>query len=191
MQTVTLSAKAVAVLRFEIRGWKAKDPGGRLPAYRELAAAGIMEPVPGSEVEYRFTREGLEHREAILDREAERIERERYEPPDASHLSEAARELLRTCAIDGCPEGDETNRPAYRELVAARIMMPMGSFSKGDECVFRFTYWGHKLRLELAGMNGPFPAGGWSSEAAPSDGSRPTVPATRSASPARSPSPGQ
>jgi hypothetical protein len=159
MQTVTLSAKAVAVLRFEIRGWKAKDPAGRLPAYRELAAAGVMERVPGSEVNYRFTREGLEHREAILEREAERIERERYEPPDASHLSGAARELLRTCITDGCPEGDETNRPAYRELVAARIMMPLGSFSKGDECVFRFTYWGHRRRFELAGIDGPVLAG--------------------------------
>ncbi len=160
MQTVTLSATAVAVLRFEIRGWKAKDPAGRLPAYRELASAGIMEPVPGSEADYRFTREGLEHREAILEREAERIERERYEPPDASHLSEAARELFRTCITHGFPEGDETNRPAYRELVAARMIMPLGSFSKGDECVFRWTYWGHKLRFELAGMDSPVPAGG-------------------------------
>jgi hypothetical protein len=181
MQTVTLSEAAVAVLRFEIRGWKAKRKGARLAAYRELAAAGIMEPVPGSEVEYRFTRDGWEHRQAILEREAERIERERYEPPDASRLSEAARELLRTCIAGGCPEGDEANRPAYRELVAARIMMPMGSFSKGDECVFRFTYWGHKLRFELAGMDGP----------SPSEGSRPTVPATPAASPARSPSLGR
>ena len=181
MQTATLSANAVAVLRFEIRGWKAKDPARRLPAYRELAEAGILEPVPGSEVQYRFTREGLEHGEAILEREAERIEQERYEPPDASGLSEAARELLWTCIASGCPEGNEANRPAYRELVAARILMPMGSFTKGDECVFRFTYWGHKLRFELAGMNGP----------SPSDGSRPTVPATPPASPARSPSPGR
>jgi hypothetical protein len=101
MQTVTLSASAVAVLRFEIRGWKAKDPARRLPA--------------------------------------------------------------------------------YSELVAARIMIPLGSFSKGDECVFRFTYWGHKLRFELAGMDSP----------SRSDGSRPTVPATPSASPGRSPSPGR
>ncbi len=94
MLTITLSAQAVAVLRFEIRGWKAKDPARRLSAYRELAAAGIMETVPGSEGAYRFTREGLEHGGAILEREAERIERERYEPPDASRLSHAARELF-------------------------------------------------------------------------------------------------
>jgi hypothetical protein len=133
VQTISLSANAVAVLRFEIKGWRAKNHESRLPAYRELAAAGIMEPVPGSEVEYRFTQEGVEHREAILEREAERIERQRYQPPDASNLSEAARELLRACIAGGCPEGDETNRPAYRELVTARILMPMGSFSKGDE----------------------------------------------------------
>ena len=181
MQTVTLSEAAVAVLRFEIKGWKAKRKGTRLAAYRELAAAGIMEPVPGSEVEYRFTQEGFEHREAILEREADRIERERYEPPDASGLSEAARELLRTCIASGCPEGNEANRPAYRELVVARIMMPMGSFTKGDECLFRFTYWGHQMRFELAGMTGP----------SPTEGSPPSVPATPAASPARSPSHGR
>jgi hypothetical protein len=66
-------------------------------------------------------------------------------------VSEAAKELLRTCSARNYPEGDETNRPAYRELVRARIMMPMGSFTKGDECVFRFTYWGYRLRFEILG----------------------------------------
>jgi hypothetical protein len=114
--------------------------------------AGIMEPVPGSDSDYRFTQEGMEHREAILESETDRIERERYDPPDAGKLSAPARELLRTCIEEGCPEGDETNRPAYRELVRARIMVPMGSFSQGDECVFRFTYWGYQMRFELAEM---------------------------------------
>src|SRR5262249_16389123 len=85
--------------------------------------------------------------------------RERYVPPDVSRLSEAARELLRICIAGGCPEGNEANRPAYRELVAARIMMPMGSFSKGDECGFRFTYWGHKLRFQLPAIARPPPTG--------------------------------
>jgi hypothetical protein len=150
MQTVTLSAHAVAVLRFEIKGWRAKNKESRLPAYRELTAAGIMEPVPGTDSEYRFTEEGMEHREAILESGVERIERARYKPPDAGTLSEAARELLRICIEHGYPDGDETNRPAYRELVKARIMVAMGSFSQGDECVFRFTYWGHKMRFQLA-----------------------------------------
>jgi hypothetical protein len=61
MQTIALSADAVAVLRSEIKGWPPKNKAGRLPAYRELAAAGIMEPVPGSDTDYRFTQEGMEH----------------------------------------------------------------------------------------------------------------------------------
>ena len=74
---VALSPDAVAVLRFEIKGYRSKAQEKRLLAYRELATAGIMEPVPGKESEYRFTEEGMKHREAILEREAERIERER------------------------------------------------------------------------------------------------------------------
>jgi hypothetical protein len=45
MQTMTLSENAIAVLRFEIKGYHSKAKERRLPAYRELAAAGIMEPV--------------------------------------------------------------------------------------------------------------------------------------------------
>jgi hypothetical protein len=145
---VTLSAQAVAALRFEIRGWKARNPASRLPVYRELAAAGIMEPVPGSEGEYCLTREGLEYGEAILEREAERIERERHEPPDASNLSEAARELLRTCIAGECPEGDEANRPAYRELVAARII---SASIIGRDCASLFVI----LRSLSSGTNPP------------------------------------
>ena len=156
MQTVTLSAIAVAVLRSEIRGWKAKDPASRLPAYRELAAAGIMEPVPGSEVEHRFTRDGLEHGEAILEREAERIERERDKPPDASQLSEAARELLRR-RLAGDGEVTDANRPLYRELVAARIMYPVSTWAGGPESVFRFTPAGWERREEWINGGGDAP----------------------------------
>jgi hypothetical protein len=94
MQTITLSEAAVAVLRFEVRGWKAKRKGSRLLAYRELAAAGIMEPLPGSETDYRFTEQGYTRREEILREEEDRIERARFEPPDPSNLSDAARALL-------------------------------------------------------------------------------------------------
>ncbi len=69
-----LSANALAVLRFEIKGWRAKNKESRLPAYHELAAAGIMEPVPDSETEYRFTEEGMKQREEILRDAEERIE---------------------------------------------------------------------------------------------------------------------
>jgi hypothetical protein len=150
MQTqIALSANAVFTLRNEIKGYRMPVTDRRLVAYRELAAAGIMEPVPGSESGYRFTEEGMEHREEILEREQERIERERIEPPDTSNLSESAREQLRRHLAGDC-EVTEQNRPAYRELVAARIMLPAHSFVGGREAEFRFTYWGYKLRFEFA-----------------------------------------
>jgi hypothetical protein len=149
MQTIVLSANAVAVLRFEIKGWRAKNKGSRLPAYRELAAAGIMEPVPGSDTDYRFTQDGMEHREAILEREADRIERDRYEPPDLGNLSEPAKELLRR-HLAGDDEVTDANRAAYRELAAARIMIPLSGFATGPEARYVFTYWGWHRRLEFA-----------------------------------------
>ena len=148
---IVLSPNAVAVLRFEIKGYRSKVPGRRLTAYRELAAAGIMEPVPGSDMEYRFTEDGMKHREEIVEREAERIERDRYEPPNAN-LSVAAREQLRL-HLAGDREVTEENRPAYRELVAARIMIPLHSFVGGREAAYRLTYWGYERRFELAGID--------------------------------------
>jgi hypothetical protein len=150
METLKLSANAVAVLRFRVKGWPMKVRGLDLSAYRELVDAGIM---ARDGDDFRFTEEGWAHREELLRDAEDRIERERFEPPDASNLSESARDLLRACIDANCPDGDEANRPAYRELVKARIMMPMGSFTKGDEIVFRFTYWGYKRRFELAGMS--------------------------------------
>ena len=38
------------------------------------------------------------------------------------------------------------NLPAYRELVAARIMLPVSGFATGPESGFRFTYWGWHRR---------------------------------------------
>jgi hypothetical protein len=152
LDQVTLSEAAVATLRFRIKGYRMKVRNQDLSAYRELVDAGIMEPAPGPVTDFRFTEDGYRRREEILSEQSDRIERERYAPPDTS-ISEAARLLLRTCITGPQPDGDETNRPAYRELVNARIMMPMGSFTKGDEVVFRFTYWGWKRRFELAGLD--------------------------------------
>jgi hypothetical protein len=150
MQTVTLSESALAVLRFRAKKWPMKVNERRQSAYQELVEAGIM--VPDGD-DFRFTEDGWTRREELISEAQERIERERYDPPDASNLSEAAKELVRTCIAGNCPDGDETNRPAYRELVKARIMIPMGSFTKGDECVFRFTYWGWKRRFEFAELS--------------------------------------
>jgi len=97
-ETVALSESAVAVLPFRVKGYPMKVTDRSLEAFRELVAAGIMEPVPGAdgdpEADYQFTEDGWARRQDLLSEAEERIERERFEPPDASNLSEAARELL-------------------------------------------------------------------------------------------------
>ena len=124
--TIPLSESAVAVLRFRIKGHRMPVTDQRLPAFRELADAGIMEPVGD---DFQFTGWGMAHREAILDRESERIERERYAPPN-SDLSYAARERLRRHLAGDCKVTSE-NLAAYRELADARIMIPLHSFVGG------------------------------------------------------------
>jgi hypothetical protein len=149
MQTIALSESAVFTLRTQIRGYRMLVTDRRLAAYRELAAAGIMEPVPGSDTEYRFTEEGMEHREKILEREQDRIERERFEPPDADNLSETTRALLRRIVAGERIEVTPANRNAFRELAAARIVILGHSFTGGRESIYRFTYWGWHRRHEI------------------------------------------
>jgi hypothetical protein len=144
---LNLSENAVAVLRFEIKGYRAKNKERRLPAYRELAAAGIMEPVPGSNSDYRFTAEGWARREVIL--AAAEAHLRGLEPPLPDHieLSNAARDILARY-LAGDEEVTDANRAAYRELARAGIMMSVGTFTKGDDCVFRLTRQGWERRLE-------------------------------------------
>jgi hypothetical protein len=110
MLTIALSENAVAELRFRVKGWKMPVTEWRLQALRELVDAGIMEPADG---DFRFTEDGWARREELLHEAEERIERERFEPPDASHLSEAARELLRR-RLSGDQEVTDANRAAFR-----------------------------------------------------------------------------
>ena len=150
METVTLSEAAVAVLRFEIRGWKAKRKGARLAAYRELAADGIMEPVPGTEADYRFADQGYARREEILREEEDRIERQRYEPPDAN-LSEPAKALLRQIATGERVEITEGIGPRSASWREARIIYLMHTFTKGAQSGYRFTLLGWEQQFELIG----------------------------------------
>ncbi len=145
-----LSESAVATLRFLTRGYRMPVTDRRIEAFRELAAAGIMESVPGTANDYRFTAWGLSRRAEILAREEDRIERERYAPPDGD-LSDAARGLLRRIA-SGRVAVDDANRPTFRELAAARVITLGSSFAGGSESAYRFTYWGWHRRLELAGI---------------------------------------
>jgi hypothetical protein len=150
MPTVTMSELAVAVLRLHVEGERMPANERNLPAYQELVEAGIMEPVPGSGRVFRLTAFGREHRDSIVERETERIERERFEPPDASNLSGAARELLERL-IAGRVEVTPENRSAFRELVAARIVVLGHTFRDGPESAYRWTYWGWHRRFELLG----------------------------------------
>ena len=49
-ETFALSESAVAVFRFRVKGYGMNVTDRSLEAFRELAAAGIMEPVPGADV---------------------------------------------------------------------------------------------------------------------------------------------
>ncbi len=110
-----------------------------------------MVPVPGAddnpEADYEFIEDGWARRQGLLSETEERIKRERFEPPDASNLSEAAGELLRR-RLAGDREVTDANRPLYRELVAAGIMYPVSTWAGGPESVFRFTRAGWERRRE-------------------------------------------
>ncbi len=67
-------------------------------------------------------------------------------------LSASALALLRRRANGEEVDVTDATRPAYRELVEAGVMMPMGSFTK--ESAFWFTEEGWNRRFELL-ENGP------------------------------------
>ena len=138
-----LSPSAPLVLRFRANKWPIRRP--RPDAYRELVDAGIMLP-DGDD--FKFTEDGWVRRDEYIAEAEEHIERERFAAPDGRNLSPTARELLRQITV-GPVEVTPENRPAFRELVAARIVMLGHTFAKGDESMYRWTYWGHKLRHEL------------------------------------------
>jgi hypothetical protein len=146
MQTVTLSENAVAVFRLRVKGLRMPPTDRRLPAYRELVEAGIMEPDGDG---FGFTAEAWERREELLREAEDRIERVRHDPPDTSNLSDAAMALLRRIASGERVEVTKANRPTFRELAAARILLLGHSFVGGDESHYRFTYWGWHRRFEL------------------------------------------
>jgi hypothetical protein len=158
--TFALTESAVAVLRFRVKGYRMKVTDRSREAFRELAAAGIMEPVSGAdgnpEADYQFTENGWARRQELLSEAEERIEQERFEPPDGSSLSEPARELLRR-RLAGDLEVTDANRPLYRELVAARIMYPVSTWVGGSESIFRFTRAGWERRDELSLPSGVLP----------------------------------
>jgi hypothetical protein len=149
LDSVTLSESAVAILRFRGKGRRLPASERNRESFRELVSAGIMEP---DGEDFRFTESGRAEWREIVNRESDRIERARHPIPDDVVLSDPAIALLRLCVEREIPEGDDANRPAFRELVKVNLLMPVGSFTKGDECVFRFTYLGRLRAIEFLGL---------------------------------------
>jgi hypothetical protein len=154
-EMIALSEFAVAVLRFRVKGYRTKLTDHSRDAFRELAAAGIMEAVPGRdgdpEADYCFTKEGWARRREYLDAAEAHLLSLEPRLQDRIDLSEAARELVPVCAAGSIPDADDATRPIYRELAKAGIMMPIGTFTKGDDTVFRFTNQGWERRFEIMG----------------------------------------
>ena len=69
-------------------------------------------------------------------------------------LSKDALTLLHACVAGRKPDVDDSTRPAYRELAALGIMIPLHTFAKGRESAYRFTEDGWKRRLELLAIAG-------------------------------------
>ena len=148
MQTETLSELAVSVLWLHVERERRPATDRNLPAFEELVEAGIMEPVPDAERLYRLTAEGREHREEIVEREQERIERGRYAPPDVSRLSDRAWGLLHRIASGEEVEVRPENRSLFRELAEARVVLVINTYAGGPESAWRWTYWGWKRKPE-------------------------------------------
>ena len=99
--------------------------------------------------DFTFTEDGWARRKEYIAEAEENIERGRFEPPDGSNLSPAARDLLRQITA-GRVEVTSENRPAFRELMSARIIMLGHSFRDGRDSIYRWTYYGYKRRFEIS-----------------------------------------
>jgi hypothetical protein len=151
-EIVHLSETAVAVLRFRVKGWRFPVRDRDRDAFLELVAAGNM--APDGLADYRFTEEGFARRHEVLATAEAHLLSLIPHLPDRIELSAAAKTALRRY-LSGGDEVTDANRPAYRELARAGIMMSVGTFTNGDDCVFRFTYRGGERRFEFAEMSCP------------------------------------
>ena len=145
MHTMILSENAVAVLRLRARGLCLPVTAARLQSYRELVEAGIMEP---DGEEFRFTEDGWARREEFIGAAEEYLRSLEPRLPERIELSKAARKTL-AMHLTGDKEVTDANRNAYRELARAGIMVPVGTFIKGDDCVFQLTHQGWERRHEF------------------------------------------
>jgi hypothetical protein len=145
MQTIALSKSALAVLRLRAKGLRLPVTDRRLEAYRELADAGIMEPEGD---DFRFTEDGWARREELISTAEAHLRSLDPRLPERIELSKAARTTLAR-HLAGDNEVTDANRHAYRELAQAGIMESVGTFIKGDDCVFQLTHQGRQRGHEF------------------------------------------
>jgi hypothetical protein len=145
MQAVALSKNAVAVLRLRVRGVRLPLTDRRLEAYRELAVAGIMRE---DGADFRFAHDGWLRREELLSADEADLRSREERLPARIDLSRAARKTL-AGHLAGDKQVTDANREAYRELAGAGIMVSVGTFAKGDDCVFQLTHQGWERRHEF------------------------------------------
>ena len=144
MPTITLSENAVAVFRLRVEGLRLPVTERRLPAFHELVNAGIM--VPDRE-DSRFTEDGWARREELIRAAEAHIRSLEPRLPERIEISKAVRKTLARYLV-GDREVTDAIREAYRELARAGIMVSVGTFIKGDDCVFQFTLQGWERRHE-------------------------------------------
>ena len=145
LQTVRLSKSALAVLRLRAKGLRLPVTERRLAAYRELADAGIMELEADN---FRFTEDGWARREELISAAEDQIRSLEPRLPKRIEISRAARRTLAR-HLAGNKEVTDANRDAYRELARAGIMESVGTFIRGDDCVFQLTHQGWERRHEF------------------------------------------
>jgi hypothetical protein len=144
MQAFALSESATAVLRLRAKGLRLPVTDGRLEAYRELTDAGIME---ADGEDFRFTAAGWARREETISAAEAHLRCLKPRLPARIEISRAARRTLAR-HLAGDKEVTGANRDAYRELARAGIMVSVGTFTKGDDCVFQLTHQGWERRHE-------------------------------------------
>jgi hypothetical protein len=127
-----LSEAARALLRRRLAGEDIEVTEKTLPAYRELARAGLMEP--GSDCR---TPEALARQGEFL--------------PQEVSLSEGAVAVLRFRAKGYRVGVNDRTLEAYRELVRAGVMSPVAESEGGPKASFRFTEDGWARREEWIG----------------------------------------
>ncbi len=144
-ETFALSESAVAALRFRVKGWHFPVRERDRDAFGELVAAGIMEP---DGKDFRFTDGSWVRRDELLAAAEAHLRSLEPRLPDRLELSRGARRTLAR-HLAGDREVTDANRGDYRELARAGVMESVGTFTKGDDCVFQLTHQGWERRHEF------------------------------------------